>query len=134
MDSNEIIDFSSAQISDRAYPNSALRKEPVIFNGEYYLVKYPVRNNKKTHPAQVSSYMNNSISEFAGCHIFESLDIDTQETFIVKRDNLLGVACKDFKFVSSIMRQRYTHLYRWCEELPLAVRQLYHLPFFTSLN
>ena len=101
MNSNEIIDFSAAQVSDRAYPNSALRKEPVIFNGEYYLVKYPIRNNKKTHPAQVSSYMNNSISELAGCHIFKSLGIDTQETLIAKRDNLMGVACKDFKGLSS---------------------------------
>ncbi|MDR1700721.1 MAG: HipA domain-containing protein [Lachnoclostridium sp.] len=96
MDDKTVIDMNEAIISRRVYQNTSLKKEPLVWNHEYFLLKYPERNRHVTHTFQVSSYMNNAISEYVGCHIFDSVGIQTQQTFMAKRDGCMGVACKDF--------------------------------------
>lgn len=82
-------------------PNKYLgsdRKKTLLINGEKYLLKFPdpVRNKK-----HVLSYINNAVSEYLGCHIYESIGIPVQETrlgFYKEKNGKTKVACacKDF--------------------------------------
>jgi hypothetical protein len=91
-----VIDLSKAIPGYRGYSISNLKKKSIYYEGNYYLVKYPTRNLRKTHELQVSSYMSSSISEHAGCRIFKSIGIPAQETMLGYDRDTLVVACKDF--------------------------------------
>lgn len=57
-----------------------------------YILKfeeYPRRNVSISHT-------NHHISEYIGSHIYKSIGLPTQETFLVKRDDKIAVACKNF--------------------------------------
>lgn len=85
----------------REMPNKYLgsdRKKTLLINGEKYLLKFPdpVRNKK-----HVLSYINNAVSEYLGCRIYESIGIPVQETILgVYREKngktKIACACKDF--------------------------------------
>lgn len=57
-----------------------------------YILKFEEYPRRKTS----ISHTNHHISEYIGSHIYESIGIPTQETFLVKRDNRIAVACKNF--------------------------------------
>jgi hypothetical protein len=90
------IDFQKVQRGFRGYSSGSLRLQSILYGGEYYLLKYPEKNKKKTHEFQVSSYINNSLSEHIGCRIFEAAGISAQKTLLGKIGADIVVACKDF--------------------------------------
>lgn len=66
------------------------KKRTIIIDNEKYLVKLPSL-----------VYQYNVFSEYIGCHIFNSIGIKAQETYIGEFKDNLGVlkyacACKDF--------------------------------------
>jgi hypothetical protein len=93
---DRIIDLSKIERGYRGYASGSLKRLSIIYEGDYYLLKYPDRNRNKTHDLQVSSYLNNSLSEYVGCRIFESVGIPAQQTLLAKSDDNIVVACKDF--------------------------------------
>lgn len=90
-------DFNQYQELPNKYLGSD-RKKTLLIDGEKYLLKFPdpVRNKK-----HVLSYINNAISEYLGCHIYESIGIPVQETrlgFYKEKNGKIKIACacKDF--------------------------------------
>lgn len=90
-------DFNQYQELPNKYLGSD-RKKTLLINGEKYLLKFPdpIRNKK-----YVLSYINNAVSEYLGCHIYESIGIPVQETrlgFYREKNGKTKVACacKDF--------------------------------------
>lgn len=76
----------------RTYGGANGSKICVIYEGENYMLKYPPKPSKRT----MLRYSNSCISEYIGCHIFESVGIPAQETLLGERDGKIVVACKDF--------------------------------------
>lgn len=82
-------------------PNKYLgsdRKKTLLIDGEKYLLKFPDPIRNKRH---VLSYINNAVSEYLGCHVFESIGLSVQETRLgfYKEKNgktKIACACKDF--------------------------------------
>ena len=74
------------------------RKKTVVIGNDIYLLKLPdpVREQGRS-----LSYINNSISEYLGCHILQSLGIKTQETMLGtyydkdKNKTYIACACKN---------------------------------------
>ncbi len=90
------MDFTNLPIRRKAYGGANGSKLSIVYNGETYMVKLPSHALKNPN----LSYTNSCTSEFLGCHIFNLLGVQAQET-------LLGtyeyhgkvrevVACKDF--------------------------------------
>ncbi|MCI9042132.1 HipA domain-containing protein [Dubosiella newyorkensis] len=96
MDKN-IIDLNSGKEIMNIYGGSE-RKKRFLIDGKYYLVKFP-DPVREVH--RKLSYMNNQFSEYIGCHIFESVGIPVQKTFLGeykwKEKKLIVVACEDFQ-------------------------------------
>lgn len=90
-------DFNQYQELPNKYLGSD-RKKTLLIDGEKYLLKFPDPVRNKRH---VLSYINNAVSEYLGCHIYESIGIPVQETrlgFYKERNGKTKVACacKDF--------------------------------------
>ena len=91
-----MIDFSTLPHKKKLYTGANGSKRCVIYNGEMYMVKFPPYStiNKDM------SYANSCISEYIGCHIFESVGIPVQSTILgtyqVNGREKIVVACKDF--------------------------------------
>lgn len=81
------------KLPNRIYGGRNGAKLGVEINHQAYMVKFPspARLNKQM------SYVNNSVSEFLGCHIFSLLGFNSQETFLATYNDRLVVACKDFE-------------------------------------
>lgn len=74
------------------------RKKTLLIDGEKYLLKFPDPIRNKKH---VLSYINNSVSEYIGCHIYGSIGILVQDTKLGTYEEKNGkikiaCACKDF--------------------------------------
>ncbi len=97
MNQNKTIDFYSG-IFDWGNYSGSERKKKYVFEGITYMVKFP-DPVREIH--NLLSYMNNQYSEYVGCHIYESLNIPVQETYLGKYVNngreIVAVACRDFK-------------------------------------
>ncbi len=91
-----MIDFSKLPQKKKLYTGANGSKRCVVYNGEMYMVKFPpyLTINKDM------SYANSCISEYIGCHIFESVGIPVQSTLLgiyqVNGNEKIVVACKDF--------------------------------------
>jgi len=91
-----MIDFTLLEHKNKLYGGANGSKRCIIYNGEPYMVKFP------PHPTinQDMSYTNSCISEYLGCHIFNSVGIKAQETLLgiyrVSGAEKVVVACKDF--------------------------------------
>ena len=89
-------DFSTLPQKKKLYTGANGSKRCVVYNGEMYMVKFPPYStiNKDM------SYANSCISEYIGCHIFESVGIPVQSTILgtyrVNGKEKIVVACKDF--------------------------------------
>mgnify|MGYP005770850255 FL=1 len=91
-----MIDFTSLPKRKKAYAGANGSKISVVYENELYMLKFPpipTRNKEM-------SYSNSCISEYIGCHIFQSAGIPVQETLLgtyTSQDKAkVVVACKDF--------------------------------------
>lgn len=91
-----MIDFTDLPTRNKTYAGANGSKICVIYNGERYMLKFPgaAPKNKEL------SYANGCISEYIGCHIFNSVGITAQETLLGTYNKngkeKIVVACKDF--------------------------------------
>lgn len=92
----EMVDFTNLTRRNKTYAGANGSKISVIYNNEQYMLKFPAIARKN----QELSYSNGCISEYLGCHIFESVGIPVQETilgtFTKNGKEKIVVACKDF--------------------------------------
>lgn len=91
-----VMDFTGLPVRKKTYAGANGSKISVLYNDELYMLKFPAvpTINKNM------SYANGCISEYLGCHIFESVGIPVQETLLGTytkdgREKIV-VACKDF--------------------------------------
>lgn len=104
-----MIDFSTLPQKNKLYSGANGSKRAIIYNDELYMIKFPPL-------AQISQnlfYSNSCVSEYIGCHIFETVGIDVQSTLLgtynVNGTDKVVVACKDFT-KSGIVLQDFTSL------------------------
>lgn len=81
------IDFSKYPKSDNFYGGSE-RKVGILVDGFEYILKFPKQ--------ETFSKRCNHISEFIGCHIFELLGFNVQDTYLGTYNGEQVVACKNF--------------------------------------
>lgn len=93
-----IIDLNNAPNSDRdgEYGGASGLKEGIIYNNEYWLVKYPKNAEYLKRHAEMD-YTNDPLSEYLGSHIYQILGYPVHETILGKRRGKIVVACKDFR-------------------------------------
>ena len=72
------IDFTNCPVRNKTYAGANGSKISVIYDGHLYMLKFPsaAALNKDM------SYANGCISEYLGCHIFETVGIPVQETLL----------------------------------------------------
>ena len=91
-----MLDFTALPTRNKFYAGANGAKIAVIYDGEQYMLKFPAPSPKNKE----LSYANSCISEYIGCHIFNSVGIAAQKTLLgIYRKNgaeKIVVACKDF--------------------------------------
>lgn len=91
-----MIDFTHSPLRNKAYAGANGSKISVLYNDELYMLKFPAVPGIN----KAMSYANGCISEYLGCHIFESIGIPVQETLLgtysKNGKQKIVVACKDF--------------------------------------
>ena len=97
----EMIDFSSCELSSRnlQYGGRAGEKRGVIYNGEFWFLKFP-KNTIGMRKVDGLSYVTSPLSEYIGSNIYKILGYNDHETklgicFDGKRNKVV-CACKDF--------------------------------------
>ena len=93
----ELLDFTHLPQRKKSYGGANGSKISILINNELYMLKLPSHAPKNEN----LSYANSCISEYLGCHIFNMVGIEAQETilgnFLYKDVNRIAVACKDFE-------------------------------------
>ena len=129
------IDFTDLPQKNKSYSGANGSKLCVVYNNEDYMLKFPASSTKNDD----MSYANGCISEYLGCHIFESVGIDVQKTLLgtYKTQNgkeKIVVACKDFTKPGIVLSdfdflygKRYHAPYIW-PNIYLARRPVHRLP------
>lgn len=91
-----MIDFTNLPTKKKTYAGANGSKISVIYDGEQYMLKFPAGAPKNKE----LSYANGCVSEYIGCHIFESIGINVQKTLLgtyrINGKEKIVVACKDF--------------------------------------
>ena len=91
-----MIDFTNCSRKNKAYSGANGNKIAIIYQNEMYMLKFPPPPSIN----QEMSYTNSCISEYIGCHIFESVGIAAQKTllgkYVINGKEKIVVACKDF--------------------------------------
>ena len=91
-----MINFTDLPTRNKFYAGANGAKRAVIYQGEQYMLKFPAQAPKNKD----LSYANSCITEYIGCHIFNSVGIRAQDTILgIYRKNgeeKVIVACKDF--------------------------------------
>ena len=104
-----MIDFTNLPVRNKTYAGANGSKISVIYKGEQYMLKFPVVPSRNRE----MSYTNGCVSEYIGCHIFESVGIPVQETLLglYERNGKkkVVVACKDFT-ASGLVLQDFASL------------------------
>jgi len=104
-----VIDFTNLPVRKKTYAGANGSKISVLYNDELYMLKFP---GAAGHNMEMS-YANGCISEYLGCHIFESIGIPVQKTLLgIYRKNgkqKIVVACKDFT-VGGLVLQDFASL------------------------
>ena len=72
------IDFTNCPVRNKTYAGANGSKISVIYDGHLYMLKFP----SAAAPNKEMSYANGCISEYLGCHIFETVGIPVQETLL----------------------------------------------------
>lgn len=91
------MDFSNFETRKKTYGGANGNKISIMIDGELYMLKFPSASTRNKE----ISYLNGTISEYIGCHIFETFDIPVQKTILGTYRTFSGkekivVACKDF--------------------------------------
>lgn len=91
-----IYDLNECELSPNngMYGGNAGFKEGIIFQDDYYMVKYP--KNTKGMRGELDSYTSSPLSEFIGSHIYEILGNDVHQTILGEKNHKIVVGCKDF--------------------------------------
>ena len=104
-----MIDFTNCPIRNKTYAGANGNKISILFNDEVWMLKFP-------SPAKLNddlSYANGCVSEYLGCHIFNMLGVDAQETLLGTYNKYgkekIVVACKDFA-VGGLVLQDFASL------------------------
>lgn len=99
-----MIDFTALPKKNKAYAGANGSKISVIYNDAQYMLKFPPTPSLNKE----MSYTNSCISEYIGCHIFESVGIPAQETqlgtYTVRGKEKVVVACRDFTSVGVVLQ------------------------------
>lgn len=104
-----MIDFSGLPVRNKTYAGANGGKISILYHDELYMLKFPAIPgiNKEM------SYSNGCISEYLGCHIFESIGIPVQKTLLgtytKNGKQKIVVACKDFT-VGGLVLQDFASL------------------------
>ena len=99
-----MIDFTDLPKRNKTYAGANGSKLSVVYGNEQYMLKFPAiaKKNKEL------SYSNGCISEYLGCHIFESVGIPVQKTLLgTYKSNgkeKVVVACKDFTSIGMVLQ------------------------------
>ncbi len=83
-----MIDFS-IYCKSKTYYGGSERKFGILVDGYEYMIKFQKYNN-------FGNKMYNHVSEYIGCHIFELLGFEVQETYLGIYNSEEVVACKNF--------------------------------------
>lgn len=102
----EILDLNSCEYSNRhgSYGGMAGDKDGIIFNNEFWIVKYP-KSSRQFNSKLSVTYVSSPLSEFIGSHIYEILGYDVHKTILGYRNDKLVVACKDFRGKNEDLRE-----------------------------
>lgn len=75
-----MIDFTNLPVRNKTYAGANGSKISVLYNDELYMLKFPAvpAINKQM------SYANGCVSEYLGCHIFESIGIPVHHPVIAE--------------------------------------------------
>ena len=103
-----MIDFTNLPTSNKLYAGGSGAKRAVIYQGDQYLLKFPVAWPKNKN----LGHANSSIAEYIGCHIFNSVGIRAQET-------VLGVYRKNGTERSSLPARTLLPPELFCRTSPL---------------
>lgn len=91
-----MIDFTEFPVRNKTYAGANGSKLSVIYEGNLYMLKFPAAPSIN----KGMSYANGCISEYLGCHIFDSVGIPVQQTLLgtytKNGKQKIVVACKDF--------------------------------------
>ena len=91
-----MIDFTNLPLRKKGYDGANGNKLSIVYCDNLYMLKFPLRNLKNLN----LSYTSSCLSEYLGCHIFNMLGINAQETLLgfYKHHGKVRnvVACKDF--------------------------------------
>ena len=104
-----MINFTNLPTKNKGYAGANGSKICIIYNNEAYMLKFPALAFKNKN----LSYANSCVSEYIGCHIFESIGILAQKTLLgtytKNGKEKIVVACKDFTS-SNIVLQDFASL------------------------
>ncbi|MCD7735756.1 MAG: CtkA family protein, partial [Lachnospiraceae bacterium] len=105
----DIVDLTDCPLSGRhgTYSGQAGFKDGIIYNGEYWIVKYP-KTTKGMQNVDDLSYTTSPLSEYIGSHIYQILGFAAQETVLGIRNDKLVVACKDFRADDELLLETRT--------------------------
>lgn len=83
------------------YGGSERKKTVTLDDGFQYMIKFPDPTREEKRKGEIS-YINNAISEYIGCHIFQSVGIEVQETMLgiftdEKGKEKVACACRDIR-------------------------------------
>ena len=91
-----MIDFTNLPVRKKGYGGANGSKLSIVYNNNVYMLKLPMHALKNPN----LSYTNSCLSEYLGCHIFNMLGINAQDTLLgiyKYRGKVRNVvACKDF--------------------------------------
>ncbi len=91
-----MIDFTNFPRRNKTYAGANGKKISVLYDGEQYMLKFPTKSSINHNMSDA----NGCISEYLGCHIFQSVGIPVQETLLgtytSNGKEKIVVACKDF--------------------------------------
>ncbi len=92
-----MIDFSQCKTTLKTYRGANGNKISIIYNDKKYMLKFPSYLKNLNRQIIKGEYSGSCISEYIGCHIFNSLNIEAQETILGTYNDKIVVACKDFE-------------------------------------
>lgn len=83
---NEVINLDDCCLSRKngMYGGAAGSKEGIIYNGEYWMIKYP-KNIAGLERTGDASYSTTPLSEYLGSHIYGILGFDVHNTILAER-------------------------------------------------
>lgn len=99
-----MIDFTNLPKKNKTYTGANGSKICVVYEGEPYMLKFPAIPSRNKQ----MSYANGCVSEYIGCHIFESVGIPVQKTLLgtytKNGKEKVVVACKDFTSTGIVLQ------------------------------